>query len=132
MSKIDKWPSLVRCVEVLKTRGQTGASAQELCGLLDRCPSRVTKAVSMGEQFGVIESWPEPMGRSTNRRRYYAAGMRPEKAPEPIKTIRKPTKGASDGAVKVLAYRWHTELPTGYISALNPQECRPWAQAATA
>jgi hypothetical protein len=27
--------------------------------------------------------------------------------------------------------RFAVELPRGHVSALDPQECRPWAQAAT-
>ena len=122
-------PSIPHCLKALEGFGKRGASTEELTMTADRSQSVVTRFFKAAIEQGLIEFWPEPTRRATNRRRYYALGMRPEQPPEPIKTAKKPS-GATAGAAQALAYRWHVDLPRGYVSSLDASQCRPWAEAA--
>jgi len=124
-------PSIPHCLRALETFGKRGASTEELIQAADRSQSVANRFFKAALERGLIEFWPEPTARATNRRRYYALGMRPEQPPARVKAAKK-RSGATDGAARTLAYRWHVDLPSGYVSSLDSSQCRPWAEAAAA
>jgi hypothetical protein len=120
-------PSVKRIIEAIKSYGSQGCTSTQISTTLGVNYGTVAHSLKPAIEAGLIDFWPQPMGRSMNRRVYYGAGMKPAEPLQPIKTVRKPTKGATPQAAKTLAYRWHTELPPGYVSQINAAECRPWA-----
>jgi hypothetical protein len=123
--------TLQAVLEYLKTKGTAGAPSTELAANTGREAKSIHNATHKGEKRGLIEWWPEPMGRCANRRRWYAAGMRPAVKPPPVpmRPVRKPDAPAN-GVRAFVDPRFHVELPAGYRSALSSNECRPWAAAA--
>lgn len=72
-----------RVIEALQVAGTTGLLARELavqCGASMDCVDRALQRLARGEQ---AEWWPDPIGHAIRRRRWYSAGQRPTKKPEP-------------------------------------------------
>jgi hypothetical protein len=131
MPNIQPDTNLQLVCDYLKSRGTAGSASTEMAVALGKSAKAVHSAVHKAEKRGLVEWWPEPMGRCANRRRWYAAGMRPKVAPPPVpmRPVRKPDAPAN-GVRAFVDPRFHVELPAGYRSALSPSECRPWAAAA--
>jgi hypothetical protein len=110
--------------------GTAGATTQELTPLVGSSGSQVWKALKNLHDRGAIEFWPEPCGRCVNRRRWYAAGHRPQTPPPPKPAVRKATTAAEpNGVRRFVDPRFHVESAPPVI---NPAECRPWARIVTA
>lgn len=120
-------PSVKLIIEAVKSYGSEGCTTSQLTATLGVNGGSVAHALQPAIEAGLIDFWPQPMGRSMNRRVYYGKGMKPAEPLKPIKTMRKPTTGKHPQAAKTLAYRWHVDLPPGYVSQINAAECRPWA-----
>lgn len=121
------FPALRDCLAYLSQMGEIGAVTTELSNRLGYEPKRISEALCTGERRGLVEWFPEPLGRCNNRRRWYAAGMRPAvKLPVVVQTKPAPEP---NGVRAFVDPRFHVELPAGYRSALSSSECRPWARA---
>ena len=70
-------------VEALRTAGKAGMLSVELAPV---CQSRDTKVSTWLKDMaaaGVIGWWPDPVGKTTNRRRWWLAEFKPAKKPAP-------------------------------------------------
>ena len=118
-------PTIGKVQAILKERKQQGAATDELMPLIGVTLGHLSTALSFALAAGLLEWYPEPLGRCWNRRRWYAAGFKPAQRPTPPARSKlvAPRRDYMDA-------RYHVELPDGYVSPLNPADCRPWAEAA--
>lgn len=125
----------IKRIDALLRETGGGLDSADLKRRLGLSADHISNALTIGVGGGLFEFHTVPHGRAWNRRVYYAAGMKPEKAPPPpppAPRVAAPRKAddAPNGTRRWVDPRFHVDLPADYTSSLSSAECRPWAMAA--
>ena len=70
-----------RILELLLEAGPRGCVSSDIAAATGRTVDNVSMQLGVATQMGLVGWWPEPMGRSTKRRRYWLLEFLPAKKP---------------------------------------------------
>lgn len=139
-----------RILAFLRDAGTAGAFSADIARVLGMSAENAATHLARAVTAGTVAIWKSPIGKCTNRKHYWLTEFRPASPPPrpprsadltdvSVQTTGLAWRGLSKTtdahgrkvtkAPPLPDHRYAVELPAGYVSTLDPGECRPWAKA---
>ena len=128
---------LLSVAQIIRDAGAAGMTTAQIAGKLGMTRKAAYSLIQRAMTAKLVRSRPAPSAHCKTTLAWVSTGSPPAVKPRPIPSLSQrsfpvPLAGAYQVGVPIEHRFTVRELPEGYVSQLNPAECRPWAREVAA